>query len=128
MNKTRVLKYSFLKSAKDRTMVYNIEKYYLIFSQNNIFFLLIPPCVWFLRYGVWQTEVFVILGHFCTFTPLKPEKLKFSKKWKKHLEISSFYISVPKIMIICYAVPKIWLVTDVIYVFHFSLFFALLHT
>ena len=39
MNKTRVLKYSFLKNAKDRTMVYNIEKYYLIFSQNNIFFV-----------------------------------------------------------------------------------------
>ena len=45
---------------------------------------------------------------------------------KKHLDIS-FYISVPKIMIICCTVPEIWCVTDVI-IFHFGLFFALLPT
>ena len=43
---------------------------------------------------------------------------------KKHLDIL-FYISVPKIMIICRTVPEIWCVTDVI-IFHFGLFFALL--
>ena len=42
------------------------------------------------------------------------------------LEISSFYTSVPEIMIICYTVPKIWCVTDVTAVFDFRLFFALL--
>ena len=31
-----------------------------------------------------------------------------------------------KIMIICYTVPEIWHMTDVISVFHFGLFFALL--
>ena len=41
------------------------------------------------------------------------------------MEISSFYTSVPKIMIICYTVPKIWVMTDVI-IFHFELFFSLL--
>ena len=36
---------------------------------------------------------------FCPFIPLKAQKIKILKKWKKHLEISSFYICVPKIMI-----------------------------
>ena len=63
---------------------------------------------------------------FCPFTPLTAQKIKILKKWKKHLEISSFYTSVPKIMIICYTVPEIWHMTDVIVIFHFGLFFALL--
>ena len=33
-----------------------------------------------------------------------------------------------KIMIICYTVPEIWRVTDVIVIFHFGLFFALLQS
>ena len=45
---------------------------------------------------------------------------------KKRLEISSFYTSAPKIMIIWYTVPEIWCVTDAIVTFHFGLFFALL--
>ena len=44
---------------------------------------------------------------------------------KKHLEISSLYNSVPKIMIICYTVLEIWHVTDAI-IFHFGPFFAFL--
>ena len=62
---------------------------------------------------------------FCTFAPLKAQKIENLKKSKKWLEISSFYICVPKIMIICYTVRKIWCMTDVI-IFHFELFFALL--
>ena len=34
--------------------------------------------------------------------------------------------SVPKIMIICYTVPEICCMTDIIVIFHFGLFFALL--
>ena len=34
---------------------------------------------------------------------------------KKLLEILSFYTTVPKIMIICYNVPEIWSMTDVIF-------------
>ena len=75
--------------------------------------------VWFLRYGAWQTEVFVILDHFFPFYLLNNLKNKNLKKWKKRLEISSFYNSVPKIMIICYTVPEMWCVIDV--VFYFSL-------
>ena len=41
-------------------------------------------------------------------------------------EISSFYTSVPKIMIIFYTIPEIWRRMDVIFSFHFGLFFALL--
>ena len=58
---------------------------------------------------------------FCPFTPLKSWKIEILKIWKKHLEILSFYASVPKIMIICYSVPEIWRVTDVT-IFHFGLF------
>ena len=61
---------------------------------------------------------------FCPFTPLTIWKIKILKNWKKSLEISSFYTSVPKIMIICKPVPEIWHVTDVI-IFHFGPFFAL---
>ena len=52
--------------------------------------------------------------------------MKISKKWKKHLEISSFYTSVPKIMIICNNVLEIWHMTNIIVIFQFGLFFALL--
>ena len=53
------------------------------------------------------------------------KKWKFQKNEKKNLEMSSFYTSVPKIMIICYTVPEIWCMTDVV-IFHFQPFFALL--
>ena len=62
---------------------------------------------------------------FCPFTSATAWKMKISKKMKKILEISSFYKSVPKTMIICYTALEIWRVTDVI-VFHFRQFFALL--
>ena len=60
---------------------------------------------------------------FSAFTPLTAGKMKISEKWKKHLEISSFCSSVPKIMIMCYSVPEIWHITHVIVIFHFGPFF-----
>ena len=48
------------------------------------------------------------------------------KKRTKGLEISSFYIRVPKIMIKWCTVLEIWWMTDVIVIYHFGLFFALL--
>ena len=62
---------------------------------------------------------------FCPFTPLITQKIKILKKWKNLLKISSFYTSVPKIIIICYTLPEMWCVTDLT-IFHFGLFFALL--
>ena len=74
-----------------------------------------------------MTDVIVIF-HFGPFFALLPllEKWKFQKNEKKSLEISSFYTSVPKLMIICYTVPEIWHVMDVILIFHFGLFFFFL--
>ena len=48
----------------------------------------------------------------CPFTPLTNWKIKIKKKRKKHLEISSFYMCVPKIMIRWCLVPEIWCPTD----------------
>ena len=62
---------------------------------------------------------------FCLFTSATACKIIILEKWTKILEMSSFYNSVPKVMIICYTVPDIWHVMDVI-IFHFGLFFALL--
>ena len=93
---------------------------------------------------IWRVTDVIFIFHFgpiFAFLPLQqPEKSKFQKNEKKNkqtkkktttttttkLEISSFNTSVPKIMIICYTVPKIWRVTDVIVIFHFGLIFALL--
>ena len=49
---------------------------------------------------------------FSPFTPLTTWKIKIFKKWKKHLEISSFYIGVTKIIIRWCLVPEIWCATD----------------
>ena len=56
---------------------------------------------------------------------LTARKIKISNKWKTHVQISSFYTSALKIMIIIYTVPEIWHVTGVIVLFHFGLFFVL---
>ena len=47
------------------------------------------------------------------------------KKWEKLQEISSFYTWVPKIMSICYTVPEIQPVRDIIFIFNFGLISAL---
>ena len=80
-----------------------------------------------------QTEFFSHLGLYFSLLPSPPSPpLPNSRKnenfntMKKSLEISSFYTIVPKIMIICFIVPEIWRVTDVIVIFHFGLFFTLL--
>ena len=43
---------------------------------------------WFLRYGVWHTNFFVILDHFFPFNPLKTQKIKSLKNektiWRCH--------------------------------------------
>ena len=76
---------------------------------------------------IWRmTDVIIIfLGYFLPFYLPKSWKNENVKKIKKHLEISSFYTGVTKFMIICYTVPEIWCMTNVIVVFHFELFFTL---
>ena len=55
---------------------------------------------------------FLFWAIFCPFTSLIVGKIKTKEKLKKHLEISSFYNSVPKIRIIRYTFPEIWHITD----------------
>ena len=80
-------------------------------------------------YSSWDVEQnilkLVVLGHFCPFTCLKPQKSKFWKIKKTLLEISLFYTCVPKATIIWYTVPQIWSEADRIF-FHFGRFVALL--
>ena len=83
-----------------------------------------------MMYDSWDMErdrqnVFSSWAIFYRFTPVTAQKIKTSKEWKKHLEISSFNTSIPKIMIICFAIAEIWWMTDVILIFHFWPFFAL---
>ena len=69
---------------------------------------------------IWSATDIIFLSSwaiFCPFTPLKAQKMKTNKKWKIHLEISSFYTSARKTMVIGYTVPEIWHVTDVIVIF-----------
>ena len=49
---------------------------------------------------------------FCPFAHLTAQKIKTWKRWKNQLEISSFYICVPKIMIRSCTVSEIWSVID----------------
>ena len=82
-------------------------------------------------YGSWDMECdeqncLSFGAIFCPFSPLTTQKTKILKNWKKSPEISSFYTIAPKIMIICYTVPEIWSMTDVIFIFYYGLFFALL--
>ena len=75
---------------------------------------------------IWYVIVVIIIFHFGLFFPLlphwQPEKSKWKKKEKKHLEISSFYTSIPKIIIICCTVSEIRCVMDVIVIVKFGLF------
>ena len=76
-----------------------------------------------MNYSSWEIEQntlsLVILGHFLPFYPLKNPKNQNFEKWKKLLEISSFYT------IIWCTVPEIWSETDRIFC-HFGPFSALL--
>ena len=46
-----------------------------------------PYDVWYLRYGLGQTDFFSFWTIFCLFTPLTTHKIKIFNKWKKSLEI-----------------------------------------
>ena len=69
-----------------------------------------------MMYGSWDIkrnkQFFDNLGFFCPLTPLAAQKIKISKKWKKCLEISSFRMFVPKVMIRWCTVPEIKCATD----------------
>ena len=88
-----------------------------VFNQNpSTRNMCIPGRLWFLRYGVQET-IFFFFGFwtiFCPFISMITWKIKILKKRKKYLEI--------------HTVPAIQRMTDVIFIFHFGLFFAILPT
>ena len=67
-------------------------------------------CSWDMAHE--ECNYFSFWAIFCSFTPLTALKIKISKKSKKDLEISSFYICVPKIMIRWCTVSEIRCVAD----------------
>ena len=96
-------------------------------------------------YGSWDMKfnrqnAFIIVGNFITrvgctsffhfgqFLALLPlltaQKIKISRKWRRHLDVSSFNTSLPKILLLCYIAPEIWKVADVI-IFYVGLFLPL---
>ena len=70
------------------------------------------------------------IASFSVTYPHTPDKARMNHHQASYLIrtrlIFLFYTSVPKIMIICYTVPSIWRVTDVLVTFHVELFFGLL--
>ena len=82
-----------------------------------------------MRYSSWDTEwdrqFLSFWAIFFPFNPLTTHLIKILKKWKNHLEMSSFYIYVPKITIIWCMLAEIWKATDIFFC-HFGPFFTLL--
>ena len=92
-------------------------------QQTECFVILENEKVSFLRYEAWQTCFLLFWAIFSPFIPLTTPKIRnFEKIEKKQQEISSFFTRVPQIIIICYTVPEIRYVTDVICIFHSGLF------
>ena len=102
----------------------NVKKHLQILS----FYTCVPliKIIWCMVPEMWSATDKMFLSswaNFCPFTPLTAKKWEY-QKWKKPFEISSFYTSLLKIMIIFDIVPEIWLMLDVIFIFHFGQFFA----
>ena len=97
-----------------------ILSFYTSVPKNMITCYTVPK-IW----HVMDVIAFFHFGQFFALYPLYNPKNKNFTKIKKTVEISSFYTSVPKIMILFYTVPEIWCVTDVIAIFYFGIFFAL---
>ena len=107
-----------IKILKKLKKFLEISSFYSCVPQITIIWRMVPEIL------SATDRIFSHSGLFFALLPKQPENI-ILKKWKKHLEISSLYTSVPKIMIICYIVPEIWRVTNVIFIFRFGLFFSL---
>ena len=106
-----------------------------IHLEMSSFYICVPKImIWCMLPEIWSITDIIFYHFRSIFVVSAPEnpgnqiykkiKKKKKKKKKNHLEISSFYTSVPKIKIICSTVLEIWCMMDVI-IFHFGLFFAL---
>ena len=73
-------------------------------------------------YGSWDMKCnrpnfFVILGHLHPFTSQQLEKWKYQQNEKNSWRYHFTQVYQKCIMIICYTVPEIWLMKDVIVIF-----------
>ena len=79
-----------------------------------------------MMYASWNIEPdrHITFCHFEPFFALLPHyQFEKSKFWKNENNAWRYH---HHIMITCYTVPEIWRLTNVIFIFHFGLFFALL--
>ena len=91
-------------------------------TKNNYYMLC---CSWDVARNICNCY-FSFWAIFCLFTSLAAWKIKIKKKHEKETPGDIIiYNSVPKIMIICYAFPEMWHITDVL-IFDFGPFCALL--
>ena len=111
-----------IKILKKMIKSLEISSFYICVPKIMIRWCMLPE-IW----CVMNVIIFLLWAILCPFTPETSRKNKILKKMKKTLEISSFYICVPQIMIRSCTVPEIWCVTDLIVISHFGLFFALFH-
>ena len=106
-------------SPKNENFKKKRKKHHEISSFNTS----VPKIMIILRYGVWQMQLlFFILGYFLPFYPPKSENFKKIKKTTGDIILQNC----TKIMIMCYTVPEIWHMMDVIVIFHFGPLFALI--
>ena len=88
--------------------------------------------IWLLRYQLQHTDFFFLIsGHFLSFYPLTAPKMKISKKWKRNTWRNHHFTEVyQKSWLYPIMFPRScmmpWRMTDVIIIFPFGLFFALL--
>ena len=106
------------KKSKEKKQLLEISSFYTSVPKTTLIWGMLLETQWD------RQTILLFRAIFCPFNPLKTRKIKILKKSEIHLEISSFYTSVPKIKIICSTVLEIWCMMDVI-IFHFGLFFAL---
>ena len=81
-----------MKGLKLTTSCIIFGTFFAFYNHNHVMYASQSYDVCFLRYGVQQKELFVILGHYLGFyPPYNPENQNFEKMKKKPLEILSFY-------------------------------------
>ena len=89
--------------------------------EMSSFYIHVPKIMirWCTLAEIWCVTHVIVISHFGLFfallvlpLPLTAQTIKILKKRNKHLETSSFYIGVPKIMIRWCTVPEIWCTTN----------------
>ena len=107
------------KNLKKRKENLEISSFYKYVPQMTI--------IWYMALEIWSAtdRISFHFGPLFALLPPDTQKIKILIKWKKRLEISSFYKGVPQINTIWRMVPETWSPKDRTFC-HFGPFFALL--